>query len=304
MYQYVIVAVSDANDSITSSSNTDSAKAYDHIPPQKVYLKTVSVTEPNKGVTISWAPSPSWDVKNYYIYRKSFVTGNLKFVDSTNQTTYIDSSESVTAPDCYYVFARDHCGNQSDGSNNGCVIILSAQNQAGYNDLEWNGYQTWNDGVQNYNVYKKEDSQGWNMIGTTTSGTVHDFTDRNLGDSTITFCYQVEAVENPGKYNQLSRSTVTCIHQNATVFIPNTFSHYNLDGLNDYFGPVGLYIKNYTMQIYNRWGEQVYKTGKGKPWDGTFQGQNTQQGIYIYIITVEDYNGNVYNFKGNITIYQ
>jgi len=315
-YHYLIKAVCDTtNDTLISFSNTDSIKSFDHKAPQKVYIKTVTVSNPNKAVTITWNPSASFDTKNYLIYRKSGINGDMKFVDSTNQLSYIDSISEISTirqirdsdnrdDDCYYIFAQDHCGNVSSASNEGCVIILNAQNQQFYNTLNWNGYQTWYDGVLNYNVYKKEDNQPWNLIGTTTSGIIHNFTDKDLGDSTINFCYQVEAVENLGQYNQLSRSTVACVHQDATVFIPNSFTHFNLDGLNDYFGPKGLYIKNYTMQIYNRWGELVYSTTTGKPWDGTFKGAEALEGVYIYLITIEDYNAKKSSFNGNITIFR
>src|SRR6185437_8930181 len=142
------------------------------------------------------------------------------------------------------------------------------------------------------------------MIGTPSDGHIDSFTDNSLNDTTIDFCYQVEAVENPGQYNQLSRSTVQCVHQSATIFIPNSFTPHNQDGLNDRFGPKGLYIKTYTMQIYNRWGENIYSTSSGQAWDGTFKGQPVQQGIYIYYITVTDYNGNTTRFKGNITMFE
>jgi gliding motility-associated-like protein len=252
----------------------------------------------------------------------------MKLVDTTSQLSYIDSIGAGLPPlggrgqgvggirdsdnsdgDCYYVFAQDHCGNISPGSNEGCIIILNAQNQQFYNTLDWNGYQTWYDGILNYNVYKKDSPSsasggGWNLIGTTTSGSIHNFTDKDLGDSAINFCYQVEAVENPGQYNQLSRSTVACVHQDATVFIPNSFTHFNLDGLNDYFGPKGLYIKNYSMLIYNRWGELVYSTTTSKPWDGTFKGAEALEGVYIYLITIEDYNAKKSRFNGNVTIFK
>ena len=171
--------------------------------------------------------------------------------------------------------------------------------------------------MQNYNVYKQEDSSGWQMIGTVSSPLSgrgaggEAFEDKNLGDSTISFCYQVEAIENQGQYNQLSRSTVECVHQDATVFIPNSFTPYNADGVNDLFGPKGVYIKSYSMQIYNRWGEQVYSSpspsgeGRGEAgWDGMYKGQPVQQGIYIYLITVEDYNGKKSYFKGTITMFE
>jgi gliding motility-associated-like protein len=308
MYSYMIKAVCDTlSDTLMAASNTDSVRAFDHIAPQKVYIKTVTVSNPNKEVTLSWIPSVSFDVKNYYVYRKSAATGDMLFIDSTDNTSLIDSRFSkgeITGADCYYVFARDHCGNQSPGSNRGCIMILNARVQPGYNDLDWNGYQVWNDGIQTYNVYKNEDNQGWTMIGTTANGNVNKFTDRNLGDTINSFCYQVEAIENPGQHNQLARSTVVCVHQDATVFIPNTFSHYLIDGLNDKFGPKGLHIKNYTMQVYNRWGEMVYKTSDGKDWDGTFMGQDAQEGVYIYVITIEDYNNKFSTFKGNITVFK
>jgi len=305
IYQYQVRAICDTTtDTLFSASNTDSAKSFDHIPPQRVYLKSVSVSTPNKEATITWLPSPSWDVKNYYVYRKSAIDGTLKFIDSTDQTSYTDNSQEIKDPDCYYVFARDHCGNQSPGSNYGCLIILNGKNYDGYNQINWNPYDKWPDGISSYNVYKNEDGQGWNMIGTTPTGAIDNYLDGNLGDTTTNFCYQVEAVETNGLYNATSRSTVECLHQNATVFIPNSFTHYNLDGLNDNFGPKGLHIKNYTMKIYNRWGELLYNTDNSGQWDCTYKGEEVPQGIYVYYIVVEDYNKNFTRFKGNITIFR
>jgi len=329
IYQYLIKAIDSVNDTIISASNTDSARASNHIPPQKVYIKTVTVSKPNKAATITWTASISYDVKDYLVYRKSAATGDMKLLDSEINLTYTDSFRDIPASirqirdsDCYYIFARDHCNNISDGSNQGCIIILAAKNQQGYNSLSWNSYQNWPDGVQSYNVYKNEDSTGWQLIGTTSSPLLghgaggEAFTDSKLGDSTIDFCYQVVAVENPGQYNQVSRSTVECVHQDATVFIPNSFSPYNQDGLNDNFGPKGVYIKSYDMKIYNRWGELIYSEQiplaplkGGIPsnptgWDGTFRGQYVQQGIYIYMITVTDYNGKQSYFKGTVTLFQ
>ena len=219
--------------------------------------------------------------------------------------------------DCYYIFTRDHCGNQSDASNQGCIIVLNATKQPGSNELSWNNYKDWLDGVQSYNVYKNEDSLGWQLIGTTSSVQVNEFKDSKLGDSTIDFCYQVEAIENPGKYNQLSRSTVECVHQDATVFIPNSFTPYDQNLVNDYFAPQGIHIKSYDMKIYNRWGELVYSKQIPLPplnkggiptnphgWDGTYKGSYVQQGIYIYLITVTDYNGKQSYFKGTVTIFE
>ena len=37
----------------------------------------------------------------------------MRLVGNTADTSFIDSSTEITQPDCYYVFAEDHCGNQS-----------------------------------------------------------------------------------------------------------------------------------------------------------------------------------------------
>jgi len=97
-YQYFTKAIDSLNDTIISASNTDSAKALNHIPPQKVYIKTVTVSKPNKAATISWTPSPSYDVKNYFIFRKSAATGNMIFIDSTTSTSYVDSNHIEVPP--------------------------------------------------------------------------------------------------------------------------------------------------------------------------------------------------------------
>ena len=304
-YQYQVFATgADVNDTFGLTSNTDSVKSFNNIGPRNVYIKIVTVSKPNKAVTITWVPSRSFGVKQYYIYRKYAIDGSMKLIGISSDTTYTDSSTEVLQPDCYYVFAGDYCKNMSNASNEGCIMILSAKNKEGYNDLSWNGYQTWYNGVQTYNVYKNEDNQGWSMIGTTSSGIIDSFVDNNLTDTTIDFCYQVEAIENPGQYNQVSHSTVECVHQNATIFIPNSFTPYNQDGINDLFGPKGIHIRNFTMQIYDRWGEEIFNTTSGKSWNGNFHGQPVQQGIYVYYITVQDYNGHVTRFKGTLTMFE
>src|SRR6185437_13550244 len=187
------------------------------------------------------------------------------------------------------------------GSNRACLIILQGMNNRAYNSLSWNSYGDWPDGISRYNIYKEEDSTGWNKIGSTLSG-IDTFSDKNLTDAVIDYCYQVEAIENIGKNNATSRSTVVCLHQDPYVYIPNAFTPNTSPGINDSFGPTGMFIKNYSMTIYNRWGETVYQTSNGGRWDGLYDGVVAQEGIYMYIITVEGYNNKSVRYKGNLMI--
>jgi gliding motility-associated-like protein len=72
------------------------------------------------------------------------------------------------------------------------------------------------------------------------------------------------------------------------IYIPNAFTP---DGneFNQYFAPVitsGVDVYDYEMLIFNKWGEIIWESHdvEGK-WDGTYNGQMCQQGVYIWKIT-------------------
>ena len=58
------------------------------------------------------------------------------------------------------------------------------------------------------------------------------------------------------------------------------------DGLNDFWGPeINQSIYNYTLKIYNRWGEDVFHSKNiNKIWDGTYMGTPCESGVYIYVV--------------------
>jgi gliding motility-associated-like protein len=76
---------------------------------------------------------------------------------------------------------------------------------------------------------------------------------------------------------------------------PTAFSPNN-DGHNDVYGPGGIGISNYSMRIFNRWGELIYYTDNGTPWDGTYQGELVMDGVYAVSFKVRDFKG-IWHFK-------
>ena len=89
-----------------------------------------------------------------------------------------------------------------------------------------------------------------------------------------------------------------------TLYIPNSFTP-DGDGLNDFFGPQGMEFIDFEMEIYNRWGEMIYRTFEiDKLWNGKFKNESDiiQAGVYVYKIWVKDSKGETHNYVGNVTL--
>jgi gliding motility-associated-like protein len=89
------------------------------------------------------------------------------------------------------------------------------------------------------------------------------------------------------------------------LVVPNVFTP-NGDGRNDGFRAL-LFSPHrvFSMKIFNRYGEEVFRADKPEaPWDGTFNGQPEELGVYFYLIKVTfDYQGaNEELYKGDVTL--
>jgi gliding motility-associated-like protein len=90
------------------------------------------------------------------------------------------------------------------------------------------------------------------------------------------------------------------------LYIPNTFTP-DGNGLNDVFQPLGVGIdeENYRMDIYDRWGENIFTSNSfRKGWDGTVKGgaKMATQGVYTYKLIVNDLKGGNHPFVGHVTV--
>jgi gliding motility-associated-like protein len=107
-----------------------------------------------------------------------------------------------------------------------------------------------------------------------------------------------------------SASILVDVDYDRDVFLPNIFSP-NSDGRNDDFtvftGP-GVETINY-IRIYDRWGNVVHtesgllpsQTGAGN-WDGTFDGQEMNPGVYVYVVEIKFIDGQTLVFRGDVTL--
>jgi gliding motility-associated-like protein len=94
------------------------------------------------------------------------------------------------------------------------------------------------------------------------------------------------------------------IEPDFVFYIPNSFSP-NDDGINDSFSGKGIFIKQYEMSIFDRWGNMIFYTDDiNKPWDGTANHgtEMAQVDVYVYSINVVDYNKKKHSYKGIVTL--
>jgi len=86
--------------------------------------------------------------------------------------------------------------------------------------------------------------------------------------------------------------------------IPNSFSP-NGDGINDFFLGNGIGINSFEMKIYNRWGDNIFRSDKlDVGWDGiSNKGKKAaQQDVYIWVVNTTDYLDYPHHYIGHVTL--
>ncbi len=123
---------------------------------------------------------------------------------------------------------------------------------------------------------------------------------------TATTTYTVE-VYDPSNTNCKATATKTLfvkeiICDEPELFIPTGFTP-NGDNLNDEFTIFGKNILEFSLPIYNRWGELVISLNNNQPtWDGTINGENAPEGVYYFDADVECIDNQRFYKKGDITL--
>jgi gliding motility-associated-like protein len=89
----------------------------------------------------------------------------------------------------------------------------------------------------------------------------------------------------------------------SSIEIPNTFSP-NGDNINDNWVIKGIELyPNNLVSIFTRWGQKIYQTSSyssNKRWDGTSNSGDAIEGVYYYVIDLND--GSDVVLKGTLTV--
>ena len=312
---------------IVSNSNTDSDFAGFDAEPRYGEVTYVTVL-PTEEIEIEYVKDTTVFVNGYTVYRGTNLN-NLKpitFVDYTpiekDETfRYTDADVDVNNSSYFYnVVIENDCRIPIDTSNIGKSIFLQIKpdNEALTNTLTWNRYEEWDSLTAYYNIYRGVDEEPSDQpyaVMAPTGRRTEIFIDDVYDDvfSIGKFCYRVEAVQGPvsdritaGLPNTLSSATSSSnlarTTQKPLFYVPNAFAP---DGVNKLFGPKGQFFDYslFEMVIYNRWGEELYRTDDiNKGWDGKHNGEIAQLGSYVYMIRFIDADGDEHRRKGTVTL--
>jgi len=86
------------------------------------------------------------------------------------------------------------------------------------------------------------------------------------------------------------------------LYVPNTFTP-NENRVNNLFQASTEGIKDLSIEIFNRWGEEIFSSNEPDfEWDGTFNGNNCKTGTYIYKIKYLTNSGRDFEVNGHINL--
>jgi gliding motility-associated-like protein len=86
------------------------------------------------------------------------------------------------------------------------------------------------------------------------------------------------------------------------ILVPNAFSPNGKGSkITEELKVYGRSISYFHMEIFNRWGQQVYSSDNiDEEWDGKSAGKYCEIGVYAYLIQATSLSGKTYEFKGTI----
>ncbi|MBL6871392.1 MAG: gliding motility-associated C-terminal domain-containing protein [Flavobacteriales bacterium] len=95
--------------------------------------------------------------------------------------------------------------------------------------------------------------------------------------------YRIVALRNQNQ-QIVSVSNAVSVEKPYALYAPSAFSP-DGDGINDFFSISGQSLSDFQIEVYNRWGQMVYKSKNiSDNWNGKYNGKDLPPGTYVYKI--------------------
>jgi gliding motility-associated-like protein len=273
--------------------------------PFALRILTVTV-EDNKNIRIIWQKSNDVNFEGYNLYKRMHSLGPefnpiMSRADASN-AEYLDESVDVAKNRyCYQLRQLNVCGLESQQNQEACSILLKGVAEPFVNKLEWTPYSYWLQGVSRYTLERTEPDVSPFNAGFT-NGNSTAWNDENLNYDNGIYYYTVTATENDPHAAYTSRSNTIELIQKPILHVPNAFTP-NGDGNNDDWRPRPVFVKDYELRIYNRWGQLVFETNtKYDYFNGSKANDKLADDAYVYLIKYTGWDGSVHERKGNVTL--
>jgi gliding motility-associated-like protein len=206
---------------------------------------------------------------------------------------------------------KDTCDNFGNTGYESCSILLKGKAAVFSNSLEWTPYNYWLTGtraqvVSSWGDYNPED-KNWILVANADS----TYSDDDLDPLSGEFSYQIAAYQKkPDQettmlryFDAVSLSNEVLLIQPPKLYVPNAFTP-NDDGINDLWNVRDVFVKDYNLKLFNKWGQLVFETqSKTQKWDGKMiSGLYAPADVYVYTISYSGYDGSEHNQRGNVTV--
>lgn len=141
-----------------------------------------------------------------------------------------------------------------------------------------------------------------------------DYNPRHLYSEIGIYDISLESWSEHGCYGKMVRPGAVKVVGKGLIVFPNAFEpsmsgpnggYYSLGEpeFNYVFHPVWEGVTRYKLEIFTRWGNLIYTSEDvNKGWDGYFQNELSQQGVFVWKASGAFSNGRVFNLVGDVTL--
>jgi gliding motility-associated-like protein len=294
-----------------------------------IYLK---LTPTHKSIILDWDENVPWSNDLYVIYRLNETTNKYDSIGYSTDKSYKDINLLNGKTYCYKILSRGDYSSTAgyispilNYSQEACTFPVDTikpcppdLNATAFCDpkntlLTWQyiGDTTCASDIGGFKLYfSKQLTHDYTLIKDIQNKKQRSYLDsRSEMAYSLAGCYVITAVDT---FNNESRfSNEVCVDNCPEYMLPNVFTPNN-DGINDTLVPLSgaRFIDKVNLTIYNRWGEEVFKTNNPSIlWDGKDQEKQKDctNGVYFYnceIFEIYLTGTKVRSISGTITIFR
>ncbi|MEL6671933.1 MAG: gliding motility-associated C-terminal domain-containing protein [Bacteroidota bacterium] len=256
-------------------------------------------------VALYWTASTLLNFRSYRIYRQDPGSVQERLVAEIGDQTaeaWVDSTLDATEGSfCYRIEVTDPCG-FGISTERHCTIPLTPTRKDFGVDVSWGAYVGWPDPLLEYEVWRRVGDGDEELIYTNFGDRGGQFLDEDLNNEEGIYCYRIRVIAPTGVCAPESWSASMCVPFEPIIYIPNAFTP-NDDGRNDAFGIKEVFVQEFRLQVFDRWGRLIFTAlSPDQWWDGTFKGRAVPEGVYMYRLDLTGFSGESFQRTGSITL--